>query len=52
MRVVMIGPFGLRPRGTMSVRALPLAQALVAQGHAVTLLLRLLQVEKAHSRIH
>lgn len=39
MRVVMIGPFGLRPRGTMSVRALPLAQALVARGHTVTLLL-------------
>jgi glycosyltransferase involved in cell wall biosynthesis len=36
---VMIGPFGLRPRGTMSVRALPLAQALVARGHTVTLLL-------------
>jgi len=35
----MIGPFGLRPRGTMSVRALPLAQALVGRGHTVTLLL-------------
>lgn len=39
MRIVMIGPFGLRPRGTMNVRALPLAQALVARGHTVTLLL-------------
>ncbi|MBN2390358.1 MAG: glycosyltransferase family 4 protein [Anaerolineae bacterium] len=39
MCIVMIGPFGLRPRGTMSVRALPLAQALVARGHSVTLLL-------------
>ncbi|MGQ9523063.1 MAG: glycosyltransferase family 4 protein, partial [Anaerolineae bacterium] len=39
MRIVMIGPFGLRPRGTMSVRALPLARALAARGHAVTLLL-------------
>ncbi len=39
MRIVMIGPFGLRPRGTMSVRALPLAQALGARGHTVTLLL-------------
>ncbi len=39
MRIVMIGPFGLRPRGTMSVRALPLAQALVARGHTVMLLL-------------
>lgn len=35
----MLGPFGLRPRGTMSVRALPLAQALATRGHAVTLLL-------------
>lgn len=39
MRVVMIGPFGLRPRGTMSVRALPMARALAARGHVVTLLL-------------
>jgi glycosyltransferase involved in cell wall biosynthesis len=35
----MIGPFGMRPRGTMSVRALPMAQALAARGHRVTLLL-------------
>ncbi len=39
MHVVMIGPFGLRPRGTMSVRALPLARTLVERGHSVTLLL-------------
>lgn len=39
MRVVMVGPFGLRPRGTMSVRALPMAKALAARGHAVTMLL-------------
>lgn len=39
MRVVMVGPFGLRPRGTMSVRALPMAKALVARGHVVTILL-------------
>ena len=39
MRIVMIGPFGLRPKGTMSVRALPLAKALAALGHQVTLLL-------------
>ncbi|MBN1260484.1 MAG: glycosyltransferase family 4 protein [Anaerolineae bacterium] len=39
MKIVMVGPFGLRPRGTMSVRALPLAKALAARGHAVTLLL-------------
>ncbi len=35
----MIGPFGLRPWGTMSVRALPLARALAARGHTVTLIL-------------
>jgi glycosyltransferase involved in cell wall biosynthesis len=39
MRVVMIGPFGLKPRGTMGVRALPMAKALAARGHAVTVLL-------------
>lgn len=39
MNVVMVGPFGLRPKGTMSVRALPMAKALVARGHRVTLLL-------------
>ena len=39
MNVVMIGPFGLRPKGTMSVRALPLAQALARRGHQVTILL-------------
>jgi glycosyltransferase involved in cell wall biosynthesis len=38
-RIVMIGPFGLRPRMTMRVRALPLAKALVSQGHTVTMLL-------------
>ena len=39
MRVVMIGPFGLRPKGTMSARALPMARALAACGHGVTVLL-------------
>jgi glycosyltransferase involved in cell wall biosynthesis len=39
MRIAMIGPFGLRPRGTMAVRALPMARALVSRGHAVALLL-------------
>ncbi len=37
--IVMIGPFGLRPRGTMRVRALPMARALAHRGHRVTLLL-------------
>lgn len=35
----MIGPFGLKPRGTMIVRALPMARALAARGHTVALLL-------------
>ena len=39
MRIAMIGPFGLRPKGTMSVRALPLARALVKRGHAVRMIL-------------
>ena len=39
MRIAMIGPFGLRPKGTMSVRALPLARALVTRGHAVRMVL-------------
>jgi glycosyltransferase involved in cell wall biosynthesis len=39
MNVVMIGPFGMAPKQTMRRRALPLARALVARGHAVTMLL-------------
>jgi glycosyltransferase involved in cell wall biosynthesis len=39
MHVVMIGPFGMRPRGTMGERALPMAKALVARRSTVTLLL-------------
>ena len=39
MRIVMIGPFGLRPKGTMSVRALPLAKTLVARGHQVDVIM-------------
>jgi glycosyltransferase involved in cell wall biosynthesis len=39
MNVVMVGPFGMHPRGTMSVRALPMAKALAARGHGVTMLL-------------
>lgn len=39
MKIVFIGPFGLQPKGTMSVRALPLAKALAARGHAVTILI-------------
>ncbi|MCJ7737960.1 MAG: glycosyltransferase family 4 protein [Anaerolineae bacterium] len=39
MRIVMIGPFGLHSRGTMGVRALPMAQALVRRDHEVIMLL-------------
>lgn len=35
----MIGPFGLKPKGTMAVRALPLAKALTRRGHQVSLVL-------------
>ena len=35
---LLVGTFGLRPKGTLSRRALPLAQALARRGHAVTLL--------------
>ncbi len=39
LTIVMLGPFGLRPRMTMRMRALPLGKALVRRGHTVTLLL-------------
>ncbi len=39
MQIVMVGPFGMRPRGTMGVRALPMARALVERGHAVTMVM-------------
>src|SRR5512136_2716469 len=39
MRISIIGPFGLRPKGTMLVRALPMARALAARGHAVRVIL-------------
>ena len=37
--IAMLGPFGLAPKSTMRMRALPLAEALVARGHRVTLIL-------------
>ncbi|MBE9508754.1 MAG: glycosyltransferase family 4 protein, partial [Chloroflexi bacterium] len=39
MQIVMVGPFGLRPRTTMGVRALPMAKPLVVRRHSVTMLL-------------
>lgn len=38
MNVVMIGPFGLQPKATLSFRALPMARALAARGNSVVLL--------------
>jgi glycosyltransferase involved in cell wall biosynthesis len=38
MRVAMIGTFGMRPKMTMSRRALPLARALVRRGHRVSII--------------
>jgi glycosyltransferase involved in cell wall biosynthesis len=37
LRIAMIAPFGIRPKGTLSQRMLPLAQALVRRGHAVVI---------------
>ena len=39
MRIAFVGPFGLKPKGTMAVRALPLAKALCARGHDVAVFL-------------
>jgi glycosyltransferase involved in cell wall biosynthesis len=39
MNVVMIGPFAFKPKGTVSVRAFFIAQALVRNGHEVTILM-------------
>lgn len=35
MRIVLIAPFAIHPKGTTRWRVLPLARALAAQGHAV-----------------
>lgn len=39
MRVIFIGPFGLRVKGTMSRRAMPMARALAARGYQVDVIL-------------
>ena len=33
MRIVFLAPFGIRPKGTVQARMLPLAKALQARGH-------------------
>ncbi|MEO7910184.1 MAG: glycosyltransferase family 4 protein [Roseiflexaceae bacterium] len=35
LRITMLAPFGIRPKGTLSARMLPLAQALTRRGHSV-----------------
>ncbi|NTW97077.1 MAG: glycosyltransferase family 4 protein, partial [Oscillochloris sp.] len=37
MRIVMIAPFGIRPKGTLLARMLPLAQALARRGHRLAI---------------
>jgi len=37
LRITMLAPFGIRPKGTLSARMLPLAQALVQRGHRVSI---------------
>jgi len=39
MKLVMIGPFAFKPKGTVSVRAFFMARALVERGHQVTILM-------------
>src|SRR5687768_8109551 len=37
-RITMLAPFGIRPKGTLSARMLPLAQALARRGHYVSII--------------
>jgi glycosyltransferase involved in cell wall biosynthesis len=37
MHIVMLAPFGIRPKGTLAARMLPLGRALVRRGHRVTI---------------
>jgi glycosyltransferase involved in cell wall biosynthesis len=39
MKVVMVGPFAFRPKGTVRARAFFMARALVRRGHTVTILM-------------
>src|SRR6185503_18384052 len=38
LRITMLAPFGIRPKGTLSARMLPLAQALTRRGHCVSII--------------
>lgn len=37
LTIVMLAPFGIRPKGTLVARMLPLAQALMRRGHRVSI---------------
>ena len=37
LRIAMLAPFGIRPKGTLLARMLPLAQALAQRGHEVSI---------------
>jgi glycosyltransferase involved in cell wall biosynthesis len=37
LSIVMLAPFGMRPKGTLAARMLPLAQALARRGHRVSI---------------
>jgi glycosyltransferase involved in cell wall biosynthesis len=37
LKIVMLAPFGIRPKGTLLARMLPLAQALVRRGHTLSI---------------
>ncbi|MFH1485620.1 MAG: glycosyltransferase family 4 protein [Chloroflexota bacterium] len=39
MRIVFLGTFAMYPKGTISARALPLAQALTKRGHSVSVVI-------------
>ncbi len=39
MRIALIAPFGLQPKGTVSARIVPLAQALARRGHMVRVII-------------
>jgi len=39
LRIMMLGPFGLHPKGTMRARALPAARALAHRGHSVEIVM-------------
>lgn len=38
LRIAMLAPFGIRPKGTLLARMLPLAQALTRQGHIIEII--------------